>query len=55
MSSKPRFVDLGDEGGELLLETHRRDRNLHFLEALQRHSSLGNAFCASIHISLCVV
>ena len=52
---KSRFVDLGDKGGKLLLETHRRDRNLHFLEALQRHSSLGNAFCASIHISLRVV
>ena len=52
---KSRFVDLGDKGGKLLLETHRRDRNLHFLEALQRHSSLGNAFCASIQISLRVV
>ena len=25
MAAKPRFVDPGDEGGELLLEVQRRD------------------------------
>lgn len=31
---KPRFVDLGDEGGELLLEGERRQGNWHLLDFL---------------------
>lgn len=35
-STKSQFVDLGDKGGELLLESEGRKRNLELLNAFCR-------------------